>query len=166
MRTNFRMMAVNVSLVLAVLAVGFPGMCQAAGAPIRSLRGNDQGVDAPRLDFRQQFESADFAFDLQGAEPEIEGDAGTVKVANLGNLPVRRRGVVCPRRDRALRLEPTASPPPRSRARLHRKVRDFNLRAPRLRRREHRAPDYERHWRGTGCLGAGRFGPFRAEHGV
>ena len=82
-------MVTNVYLVLTVLAVGFPGLCQAAGAPSRSLRGTyGESVDVPRLEFRQQFNSEDFAFDLQGAEPEVEGDAGTVKVANLGNVPV------------------------------------------------------------------------------
>eukprot|EP00904_Undaria_pinnatifida_P008064 jgi/Undpi1/4388/HiC_scaffold_17.g07746.m1 len=83
-------MVTNASLVLLFLAAGVPGLSQAAAsAPSRSLRGNDQGdVEVPRLNFRQQFDDKDFAFDLQGAEPEIEGEAGTVKVANLGNVPV------------------------------------------------------------------------------
>ncbi|CAN0396764.1 unnamed protein product, partial [Laminaria digitata] len=51
-------------------------------------RGNDKGdADVPRLVFRQQFDSEDFVFDLQGADPEVEGEAGTVKVANLGSVP-------------------------------------------------------------------------------
>lgn len=53
----------------------------------RGLRGYNYG-DIPRLDARKEFEGVEFTFDLLGAEPEIEGDAGTVKVANLGNVPV------------------------------------------------------------------------------
>lgn len=79
----------NASLILFFLAAGIAGLSQAAGTPSRSLRGKDKGdVEVPRLDFRQQFDSGDFVFDLQGAEPEVEGDAGTVKVANLGSVPV------------------------------------------------------------------------------
>ncbi|CAN0549717.1 unnamed protein product, partial [Laminaria digitata] len=83
-------MAANASLILIFLAVAFPGLCQAAAsAASRSLRGDDKGeVDVPRLDHRQQFDSEDFVFDLQGADPEVEGEAGTVKVANLGSVPV------------------------------------------------------------------------------
>ena len=54
-----------------------------------SLRGNGKDdVNVPRLDFREKNDNKDFAFDLEGAEPEIEGDAGTVKVTNLSNVPV------------------------------------------------------------------------------
>ncbi|CAM9886679.1 unnamed protein product, partial [Laminaria digitata] len=136
--------------------------------PSRSLRGNDKGdVDVPRLDFRQQFDSEDFVFDLQGADPEVEGEAGTVKVANLGSVPVLSdEGVSYA----LVEIEPCGLNLPHH----HPRAAEFgyivksesSIGATRLHRGEHRAADHERHRPGTGCLGAGRFGPLRAELGL
>lgn len=76
----------NISLIALCTTALLVGHCQASST---ALRGS---ADVPRLDARQEFKAEDFAFDLMGAEPEIEGDAGTVKVSRstifTAKLPV------------------------------------------------------------------------------
>lgn len=76
------------SLIAVFATILLVGHCQASSS---GLRGNKNVL---RFDARQKFTAKDFMFDLKGAEPEIEGVGGTVKVRRLQGWRVIEQGMV------------------------------------------------------------------------
>lgn len=80
-------MARKDSVITAFATILLVGHCQASSSDIR---GN---ANVLRFGARQRFTAEDFTFDLEGAEPEIEGVGGTVKVSKLQGWRAMDKGL-------------------------------------------------------------------------